>query len=319
MVLFHTCDAETYRDTVELFINEVPIERWNSLPAFHLSTPYDEAIMPHNDRILGFEHSVRRLSNLGLIGTRVFLHAENVLLAEHLANYLGVEVSPLPIPPFKPIHSKSARESMDVMNVMYLGAARTEKGFVVLPDVVSQCLKKGLKVRFTIQVTPQILGYTPDIERAVEQLKEIDDPRVKLLEEPLSQPDYKRTLSHADIVLLCYQPDRYAVRSSGIAVEAVLSEATIIATQNTFPAFLSGDAGIQISDASEIVDAITRVARNRKGYQIAARARRQWYLNQYGSEAFVNALVRHKCQDINTTHAFATHKFEDSTRWRRLI
>lgn len=319
IVLFHTCDAETYRDVLSFFSNTAQVTEWNTLPVFHLSTPYDEETMPHNRRILSFEHSIRRLKNLGLIGTRIFLHAENELLANHLSTYLDLKVSPLAIPPFKSLTADDRPAASARTNVMYLGPARSEKGFAELPTIVEECLLRGLDVHFTVQITPQILGYTPDVEHAVGRLKSIDDGRLRLLDTPLSQEAYKSTVATADIILLCYDASRYAVRSSGIAVEAILSEATIVTTRNTFPAYIAGNSGVHVAGPSEIPDAIAFICSNLKQFRSRAHARKQWYLDNHGGKKFVDNITHPKGIEIESSIVPGLHKYADKTVWKELI
>jgi len=319
VVLFHTCDGQTYRDVLAIFESELSVAEWNELPVFRLSTCYDENIMPHNDTYPRFEDVVRRLNNFGLIGTRVFLHAENELLARHLEKRVGQSVDPLCIPPFETQAERNGGRSSTV-NIAYLGAARTEKGFTLLPRILNDlfCIDLPVDIEVYIQATPQILGYTPDVKDAVGQLKEIDDTRLELSETPLDLQAYQRRLAHADIMLLLYDPERYAFRGSGIAVESIISDTTVVTTEDTFPAFLAGDAGVAVPWGESPVPAILGVLNHIDRYRTAAQERREWYLHAHSASVFANK-VSAGGTPVDATMIAGQPRYEDTTQWRRLI
>lgn len=319
-VLFHTSDAHTYRDVVQFFSSLAHVTEWNNFPIFHLSTPYDESVMPHNNSQPNARRSVRRLNNLGLLGKRVMLHAENALLADHLSAEFDADVTTLPIPPFEFDNSDQAQQD-DALNIVYLGAARTEKGFTALPALVISILKirPALNVRFHIQVTPQILGYTPDVLNAVNELKEIDDARLTLIDSTLSVEAYRSMLRLADVMILLYDPQRYRVRSSGLAVEAILSCATIITSTDTFPAHIGGPSAISLGPGQNPSEAIIEILRNRSHFVKLARERRDWYLRNHSLDAFVETMTGRKGERIRDFILPGTHRYEENTPWIPLL
>lgn len=320
IVLFHTSDAHTYRDIVDLFVKAVPVKNWNALPQFHLSTPYDGTTMPHNKKKPPFTQSVQQLSNLGLVGTKVFLRAEHRLLSEHLTDVLSAPVSALPIPPLNDLPERTPEHSTPNTNVTYLGAARAEKGFTTLPQAIRKTLSSTprLNINFNIQITPQIMGYTPEILGAVEELKQIDDERLLLIDQPLSQDEYLQLLADADVMLLNYTPNNYKFRGSGIAVEAVLSGTTIIAPKATFPAYIAGDSGVFTDYPGGLDTAIQQIHADLPGYRTKAKKRREWYLAEHSAEKFIQVLdtPTHKVDvDIQTQ----SHRYADTTQWQPLL
>ena len=314
-LLFHTSDGETFRDIVRLYVECVPFEKWNGLPSVHLCTPYDKDIMPHNKVTPGAALSVRRLRNLGLLGERVFLYAENEPLARDLAGYFGADVEPLCIPV---TGTASQSEFNPIMRVGYLGPARTEKGFVKLPDLVAKVMERKLEVEFVVQVTPQILGYTPDVKEAVEQLRNLPQHSLRLLETPLSTEDYNREMSMLDVLVLNYHPDRYRVRGSGIAVEAVAAGKNCIVTPDTFPAFIVGDAGVEVDFSANAADAIEQLMESRHSFRARASARRSWYLEAFSGPNFVRTLMQPTGQ-VDTHIVPGTRRYTDPVPWQNLI
>ncbi|MEZ5558729.1 MAG: hypothetical protein R3E86_09350 [Pseudomonadales bacterium] len=298
IVLFHTSDAHTYRDIYNFFSGLAHVSEWNGFPVFHLSTPYDETVMPHNRDYPDFMLSVRRLNNLGLVGSRVILHSENDLLTEHLEKLLRLKVTTLHIPPASVQRRRSAETLDSCVNVAYLGAARTEKGFNQLPDMISEILRDGAaaEVRFHIQATPQMLGYTDDVRDAIDRLRAIDDERLTLVTAPLSQAEYQSILEWTDVLLVPYQLDRYRVRGSGIAVEGVIAGANLISTEGTFPAYLAGDAGVAVKPGAPLAPALLTIIADRRHYYERACERREWYIRNHSSEQFVQELESPVCR-----------------------
>jgi len=314
-LLFHTSDGETYRDVVRLFVSCVPVEKWGDVPRIHLSTPYDESIMPHNKTMPDAALSVRRLRNLGLLGERVVLHAENELLAQHLASRFSLAVRPLCIPAI-PIRIEAAQHNR--LRVGYLGPARTEKGFAKIPKLVAETIAKNVELEFIVQVTPQILGYTSEIRTALDELLSLEYEHLRIIEQPLSSLQYEEILGSLDVVLLNYEPAQYRVRSSGIAVEAVVAGKNLIVTPDTFPAYIAGDAGVGVSFEESAIEALQRISADRDLYQERASARRNWYLESHSSRDFAEALIQ-ATSGSESQHGTLSNRYHDPGPWQRLI
>ena len=319
IVFFHTSDAQTYRDVLDIFVRLATVAQWNKLPTFRLSTPYDDAVMPHN-KILGktASDSVRMLNKMGLIGSRIFLYAENQPLAQYLGEHFQCAVAALPIPPNIPDISID-REQTDTFRIGYLGPARTEKGFVKLPELVANLLAdKSLDVEIHIQITPQILGYTADVKQAVDQLKKIEDSRLVLFQESMSTEAYVAALKQTDLLVLNYQPHRYRVRSSGIAVESILFAINVVATADTIPAYYAGDAGIAVDYDLSSADAVRQIIAQREQFRSRALARRERYLEENSAAQF-SAVLNVPGNEVDAQVVPGEPRYEDGTKWRRLL
>lgn len=299
-VIFHTCDAHTYRDVLAFFTRVLSLGQWNKFPAFILSTPYDMQVMPHNKSDKSANHSIMHMRALGLLDTRIFLYAENELLADQLAAEWGVNVSALYIPYTGKSSKVDSTHDTNALNIVYLGAARTEKGFVDIAEVIAKFLVDSDRrdVCFTVQITPQIMGYTNDVKLAVEKLKSINDDRLQLIHNVLSPESYDEVLLSADVILLFYDRERYAVRSSGIVIEAIENGKNVIATEGTFPAYMAGNAGVIVKTSSEIINAIDEIADNRELYKRAADIRRKWVLEKCSIDRMHDVISRGKMVDF---------------------
>lgn len=289
ILLFHTCDAHTYADIVQLFIETIGLQDWNNFPVLHLSTPYDKLVMPHNKTSIACDQSIRYLNALGLVNSRIFLHAENELLAAYLQKQWAVEVKPLYIPQ-EAASVKNVEEGK--FNIAYLGAARTEKGFPMVSEAIMKFLVSNDRadVSFTLQINPQIVGYTGDIQYAVKKLKAFGDSRLHLIETVQTPDEYEQTLANSNVLLLCYDKTRYAVRSSGVVIEALASAKNVIVTKGTFLEFIVAEAGISVETIDDVINAIVKFADEREHYQQLAKERAEVFLNEISPKGFSELL-----------------------------
>jgi len=175
---------------------------------------------------------------------------------------------------------------------------------------------------FTIQSSPQIMGYTPDIIVAVEKLRAVKDERLKIIETVQTPEEYQVLLAKSDVLLLCYDKQRYAVRSSGIAIEALVNGKNIISTEGTFPTFLAADAGLAIESVANIIDSINMIADNKKSYRSSAINRSIWMLKECSLEPFLK-LISSEAKNILIPSGFnradKDTKHASHLQWARLI
>ena len=122
-------------------------------------------------------------------------------------------------------------------HVVYLGDARTEKGYHWLPRLVSEAAAAGLPVRFTFQSHYNVPGGEPAATAARKQLGSLPpNCRVKLLTEPLTSEAYRQLLLGADIVVIPYDAEAYSARSSGVFAEALSAGKPVIVPAGTWMA-----------------------------------------------------------------------------------
>jgi glycosyltransferase involved in cell wall biosynthesis len=246
-LLFHTADGMTYA-ALDKLIRE---RSHKTLPIFHVCTPYDPiGVMPNLMKGFDISQIVNKWSQSKILDSRIFLYGENHLLAEHLSKIWSITVRPLELPAIQvpnnqstTLIAKSHIHDNHRLEVVYLGPARIEKGFHLIPDIV-QCTIEFLrqegfrenKVNFTLQCSPQIVGYPPQVLKAIERLRTYGKNIVTLVSETLSTEGYLSLLARAHVVLLPYGVHEYRVRSSGIVSEALSLNKIIVTTTGTYPA-----------------------------------------------------------------------------------
>jgi hypothetical protein len=110
------------------------------------------------------------------------------------------------------------------LRLTYLGDARTEKGFAVLPELAG-CLEREYlatgKAQLIVQCNYNVPGGEPRVAIARAQLEAMPAPYIELHKQALTSEEYRELLLGSDITLLCYDPLNYYARSSGILVESL--------------------------------------------------------------------------------------------------
>lgn len=141
----------------------------------------------------------------------------------------------LPIPHAKKYLARASYQ--EPLCISYIGDARTEKGFNLLPAIVETCRQDpSLKerVKFAFQANYNVPGGEPLCVVAKSQLQLIDCEKVMLLEQPLGPQEYDRLLAQSDIGLLPYLRSNYLARSSGVLIEYLSAGIPVIVPSNTW-------------------------------------------------------------------------------------
>jgi hypothetical protein len=134
-------------------------------------------------------------------------------------------------------HGVSGLPSDRSAHVIYIGDARTEKGYHWLPHLVGDAFAADLPVRFTFQSNFNVPAGEPAAVVARAQLEAMPpECRVELIKRPLSSYDYRRLLQDSDIVVIPYDRDNYYARSSGIFAEALVAGKPVLVPAGTWMA-----------------------------------------------------------------------------------
>ena len=157
-------------------------------------------------------------------------------------------------------HTYSARDVPvrdGPLRVTYLGDARREKGYHLLPRIVGDLLQEGLagKLRFVFQSNYNVPGGEPEAVVARGQLESFPESMVSLYKQALSTADYKALLLSSDITILPYDRTNYGARSSGVLVESLAAGIPVIVPAGTWLSrqlLMAGDADGQERPRNEM-------------------------------------------------------------------
>ena len=147
--------------------------------------------------------------------------------------------------------------------VLYAGAARRDKGFPEVVDLVCRMAEIGVGIPVTVQASPDHYGkYDEGIRADLERLRKVSSPWLRMFPDTLGGEEYREMFDGA-IVLQPYAREDFADRVSGVTLDAFSAGAPVIATAGTWMARVVQrfDAGRTLEGMSpqEILDAVDAV------------------------------------------------------------
>ena len=200
------------------------------------------------------------------LAAKVVLCTDTEQLAEAWSAALHVPVRVMPIPfrhSFMP-PEVTGRAADRPLSIIYLGDARNEKGYQHLPAVVREMWPEWVstgRVQFTLQSNYNMPGGEPGIASARLRLQHFPSG-VTLLTELATPELYYSTLAGADIVVLPYDPQAYARRSSGVMNEALASGKVAVVPRGSWMASQAPEDQLVIYDHPQgLAEAVTDAAR----------------------------------------------------------
>ncbi len=178
----------------------------------------------------------------GCRGVAVRFYTDSDELSEQYGRLGVFEFHTLPIP-----HTYSPDQRVPhagPLRITYLGDARREKGFHLLPQIIGDLradyLETG-RARFVVQCNYNIPEGEPEAVVARSQLESLPPAYITLYKNSLTSEEYRDLLLSADINLLLYEQANYYARSSGVLVESLAAGIPVIVPAGTWLArqFLS--------------------------------------------------------------------------------
>lgn len=210
----------------------------------------------------------RKQPNLEIYGptpsvTKVFLEA----------GFANARVVPYPISqPAAP----AAGLAQPFRHVLFAGAARTDKGFAHVVDLVERMHRDGLRIPVVLQTSPEQAGkYDAPIRADLKRLGEIGYPHLRIHGETLDPAQYA-DLFRGAICLQLYDAAAFADRISGVTLDAFSHGSPVISTPGSWIARMVQrfDAGSIVGDTSpaEVLAAVQQQIDAYAGYAQRASA-----------------------------------------------
>jgi glycosyltransferase involved in cell wall biosynthesis len=257
-VLIHTLGAPQLDQVFDLMLRFARPD-W---PTLHVVLRRDAAEPLSN--MPGFPpiaETVARFGAAGCFGGRIRFYCDTRELCAQYGAHLGAWPRLLPIPPIALPAGAPAADGP--LTVVYLGNARTEKGFHLLPAMVEATLAATPRpLRFRIQAEFNLDGGEPGIPEARAALERMGEA-VEVIPRALDEAEYAALLGSADIVLLPYSQRDYARRSSGILVEAVAAGRVAVVPEGTSLASMGRlGAAVTYSDTGGMAPALLQAVRD---------------------------------------------------------
>jgi glycosyltransferase involved in cell wall biosynthesis len=148
--------------------------------------------------------------------------------------------------PITPSNRKDARPDCPFRYLLFAGAARKDKGFHHLADIIVSCSRMKSEIPVTIQTSAaHYEKYDNETANALKTIRATGYPHLIELTDTLLQPEYLKLFPGA-ICIQLYDQNDFADRISGITLDALSNGAPIITLSDTWIARVVKrfDAGI---------------------------------------------------------------------------
>lgn len=123
------------------------------------------------------------------------------------------------------------------INATYIGDARDEKGFPLLPRLVADLRAAGYTegdIKFTFQSNFNVPAGEIGSRIAKAELAVESPKQVSLVDGPFESRQYTALVNKADILLVPYDSHNYYARSSGIFAEALVAGIPVVASDKSW-------------------------------------------------------------------------------------
>ncbi|MGA6993787.1 MAG: glycosyltransferase [Candidatus Deferrimicrobiaceae bacterium] len=180
-------------------------------------------------------------------GVTVVGPTEAVIRPFRECGFRDARIVPYPITPSAP---ESPGTGGPFRHVLYAGAARRDKGFPKVVDLVCRMVETGVGIPVTVQASPDHYEkYDEGIRADLERLRKVSPPWLRMFPDTLGGEEYRKIFDGA-IVLQPYAREDFADRVSGVTLDAFSAGAPVIATAGTWMAQAIGrfGAGVAIEE-----------------------------------------------------------------------
>lgn len=199
---------------------------------------------PSDSKLRSLKKMAARQPNLAILGP-----TPSVVNAFRNAGFPDTRVVPYPI---TPRNTNDLFEQHPFRYLLFAGAARQDKGFSYLVDLIEYLYRQRSEIPVTIQVSAEHFGkYDAETMADIERLKAIPYPHLTLRTEVLSVKDYEELFAGA-IAIQLYSTTDFLDRVSGITLDAFSAGCPVISTSGTWIARMVErfDAGMVTDDMS---------------------------------------------------------------------
>ncbi|MBI5381628.1 MAG: glycosyltransferase [Opitutae bacterium] len=231
---------------------------------------------------------------------RIRLATDSEELAKEYANFTKLPIEVLPIP--HTLHAASPMtpaippKNPKKCRLVYLGDAREEKGFELLPAVLRASRENPAFAATELVFQAYISShYHQSMNQYIDELARHKFSHLHLLRGSLKTDDYHALLTSADIVLIPYDTHTYRARTSGSFVEAICADKPVIVPRNSWMSAQLGESGAGVTFVSgntqDFVRAVQTVVADLPRYAAAAAALGQKFRAYHNPANFLQRLM----------------------------
>jgi glycosyltransferase involved in cell wall biosynthesis len=241
----------------------------------------------NDKKLAGLREIARKQPNLEILGP-----TPSVIKIFQDAGFNNAHVVPYPI------SSQSLNRHAEpdkFSHLLYAGAARKDKGFSHVVDLVQYMHERGLQIPIMLQTSPEHFGkYDAATQADIQRLHAIGYPHLRHSPATLSTTEYADLFAGA-ICLQLYDQADFADRVSGVTLDAFSAGCPIVATAGTWIARMAQrfDAGVAVADMSppQVLSAVQRVIDDYASYNQHARAAGKTLQEENNAETLFRVLA----------------------------
>lgn len=183
-----------------------------------------------------FRESPKRFHFLQKMAARqphlvIFGTTESVVDLFRRAGFRQVSLLPYPAPP-----AAAPDAEVAFVRLLYAGAARRDKGFRLIVDLVALLADRGENIPITVQVSPEHFGkYDMGTIEDIKRLRSVDYAYLDIVDRTLVPQEYA-ALFPGSICLQPYDQAEFRDRVSGVTLDALAQGCPVITTAGTWMA-----------------------------------------------------------------------------------
>lgn len=294
IVLIHTVSTSEF-DALLAYFRRLLWADLATLPTFFILLRRDPAELTMAE-LRATREALKEVLDCPELDRKLILCTDTQELSEAWIDELGVPVPVMPIPFRHELMTSQMRErpAGAPLSIVYLGDARTEKGYQHLPSVVQEMWPEFIqpgRVHFTIQSNYNTPGGERGIANARLRLQQFPTG-VTLPIELVAPEAYFGIMAGADIVVLPYDPERYARRSSGVMNEALAGgKVAVVPAGSWMAAQAPSDQIVVYEHPQGLAQAVMRAVRDFPALSAAAKGRAAAYRMRQNPALFIRSML----------------------------
>ena len=173
--------------------------------------------------------------------------------------------------PYPPPPASDSGDPVPFRQLLYAGAARQDKGFSLIVDLVELLAREGARTPITVQVSADHYGKVDAQTRSdIARLQATGYAALALTPQTLTPQEYS-ALFPGSICLQPYDRDEFRDRVSGVTLDALAHACPVIATTGTWSAELIKPfgAGVELHtmSAASLLEAARKIEQDYAAFQ----------------------------------------------------
>ena len=220
---------------------------------------------------------------------RYYTDTEALRQAHVRTGQIEMSILPIPVAAFsKDIQARSS--AGDSLTITYLGDARVEKGFHLLPDLIERFHTDNPDTSHKFEIQGYTNGCDSIVKHTINKLKELQSIYPLIVHfSPLTKEAYLDLLDRADVLLCLYDKEVYRYRSSHIFTEALCHGKELVVTDGCSSSTQLEVGCPWIAESRESAHvALNWIVQNRT----ESRAMSQFYERRFAQESTGEMLVK---------------------------